>query len=601
MVDNNFNNKETSNSSDDQQQQQQDSESLAKAKEEEIKCPSCGALNPTSNLFCNQCGKPFVEKITCPRCGAEVPVFNSFCSYCGAPLKTSSEETVQAAEFSSSQQPSSTESIPQSYWRNDYSQQTQQGQTYYDQVRLAKLETYNTIGKGVGILLIIVGLIGLGFLALMLFTSFTSTFRELVNEQELDVGWGAFYGLLIAMFLVPSSISIAAGTALISYQPENNSWKGFYYSLRYCFLALSGILAIIVLLAVVGWTFYVPKDMVSGALPFWLFATLSIPVDMTTLGLWIIVFLIFLVCLGLLVVPMVQRFIQEGKAKAEEHKNSDELETKLEPSEMSRTEPKEEGEIQLIFENQKGRAKIEQSKGRLPDFFYKLKFNPLIQSLELLGGSYFISYLFILFFVPAETPGVPPIEEQEPFTTLISLGWAGIAEEISFRLIVIGVPMIFVILGRFLLQERGKDKITKGEENHQLKWWDIPLAIRGKFKQIGIPEWILITVSSILFGFAHWDKWTGNWPIWKIFQASIMGFFLSYAFVKYGIESAIFIHCTNNILAGLMVFGDIIGAQWISGFGAFFVFSLLFYGFMKGVSWLINGIKWYQLSKAEKK
>ncbi|MBD3189739.1 MAG: CPBP family intramembrane metalloprotease [Candidatus Heimdallarchaeota archaeon] len=589
MVENDFNSNKISDSSKDQQT---DNGNSTKKKDEQIKCPSCGTLNSKNNLFCNQCGKPFVEKLTCPRCGAEVPVFNSFCSYCGAPLKTSGETSQEVAPSSFQQHPS-TENPPQSYWRNNFSQPAQQGQTYHDQLRTARLESYNMIGKIVGILFILGGIAGIGFLALMVFTSLTSTFREMISEEELAFGWGAFYGLLIAMFLVPSSIAIISGTALLRYQPDNNAWKGFYYSLRYYFLAFSGLLAFIILLTVVGWTVYVPMESVSGALPFWLFHMFLIPVDMTVLGLWIIIFLLFLLSFGLLAAPLVQKFLKKDGLKTEEVEKSEQFESNLEK--ISETKPEEKVELHLLLDNNKTRTKIERSKGRLPDIFYKLKYNSLVRSLELLGGAYFVSFI-ILLFVPTETPGLPPIEEQEPFRTIISLGWAGIAEEISFRLIIIGVPMIFVILGRFILQER-KNKETK-KQLKQLNWWNIPLAIRGKYKQIGIPEWILIGISSLLFGFAHWDQWTGNWPAWKIVQASVMGFFLSYAFAKYGLESAIFIHFTNNVITGFNIFGTKIGAGWISGFAAFFTYGLLLYGLMKVISWTINGIKWYQLSKA---
>jgi membrane protease subunit (stomatin/prohibitin family) len=50
-----------------------------------VKCPSCGAENPASAKFCNNCGAP-LGKVKCPNCGAENAPDAKFCNNCGAKL-----------------------------------------------------------------------------------------------------------------------------------------------------------------------------------------------------------------------------------------------------------------------------------------------------------------------------------------------------------------------------------------------------------------------------------------------------------------------------------------------------------------------------------
>ncbi len=50
----------------------------------EALCPSCAALNPSSQRFCGQCGALLAR--ACEACGAENPPSNRFCGSCGASL-----------------------------------------------------------------------------------------------------------------------------------------------------------------------------------------------------------------------------------------------------------------------------------------------------------------------------------------------------------------------------------------------------------------------------------------------------------------------------------------------------------------------------------
>lgn len=104
---------------------------------------------------------------------------------------------------------------------------------------------------------------------------------------------------------------------------------------------------------------------------------------------------------------------------------------------------------------------------------------------------------------------------------LFHLASASVWEEIAVRVLLIGAPLIFVDLVRRKMQTR---------------WYAYFLG--GKF-EFGIPETILVIVSSAMFGYAHF---LGGWGAWKIPATGIAGIAFGYLFLKYGLAAAITYH-----------------------------------------------------------
>ena len=55
---------------------------------------------------------------------------------------------------------------------------------------------------------------------------------------------------------------------------------------------------------------------------------------------------------------------------------------------------------------------------------------------------------------------------------------------------------------------------------------------------------ILIVVSSVLFGLAHFDGW--GWS--KVPDAALGGLLFAYIYVQYGLYASILAHCANDVL-----------------------------------------------------
>jgi membrane protease YdiL (CAAX protease family) len=121
---------------------------------------------------------------------------------------------------------------------------------------------------------------------------------------------------------------------------------------------------------------------------------------------------------------------------------------------------------------------------------------------------------------------------------------AAVWEELVTRVAFIGVPMTIISL-----------IVTKKKES--LK------CLFGGFGVSGVAV-ILMIISGAIFGIAHYSGWDGQ--AWKVLTAGIMGFFLGYVFVRFGLYASILLHFINNYLSSF---------EWMGAEGAFILIFLL--------------------------
>jgi membrane protease YdiL (CAAX protease family) len=590
-----------------------------------IKCDRCGATNASSNLFCSTCGHHFVEMVKCHKCNGDVPVFNTFCNHCGSPMKT--ERTIESQKQQQEQQSysySAREQVPPQYtdegqfgYGSQYRPMTpDEAQRYQQQLQAQQLHQRNRTARYFGIFLAILGLIQIGSFLITIFnTNLGEVMDQLLNfglTFSEDITPGTYYGTSAALYLSPGIILIIMGVSLIAYRPDNSAWKGFFQVIRYIFMGLVSLIALLIIGIFIFWTFYISNDPISGQLPFWLFTFLGIPLNLSTKILWIIFLLTFLVCIGLLIAPSIYKYVKDRK-KVDSDEPVIEIADDDEPKLISMLTIKPEPLPKFMEHNE-----VELVKTRMPSFFYRIKNSSFIKTFELFGLMFLVSMGIALILTPIipEEDLTPPAVSSKVLFALTT--WAGISEEISFRLILIGIPMIFVVLIRYFIKA-GKinmpsyNTYTKGtpyykiksrvdriiDDKMELSIWDIVLAFRGKYKRVGYPEWVLIFISALLFGLAHWEGWTGSWGYWKIIHAGITGLFLGYAFVKYGIESAIILHLVNNGVTVIYDISDSLGFYGISGVGTFLVTSFSLLGIMKVLSEGMNLIYKFRIKKTK--
>lgn len=134
---------------------------------------------------------------------------------------------------------------------------------------------------------------------------------------------------------------------------------------------------------------------------------------------------------------------------------------------------------------------------------------------------YSVSFVLnvIVMVVFNEHVSTPDIDGS--INMIISLLHASVYEELYCRLLCLGLPILVVSL----ILARGKTEEP---------WYRYLL---GGF---GYRKWMLIflILSAFLFGLAHYD----GWGAWKVIPSFVMGLFIGYLFVRYGLYAAISMH-----------------------------------------------------------
>ena len=152
---------------------------------------------------------------------------------------------------------------------------------------------------------------------------------------------------------------------------------------------------------------------------------------------------------------------------------------------------------------------------------------------------------------------------QDLFSQLTHLYWAGLAEEISYRFLLFGVPL-FIIYGIVFLfifiLRKTLVKANNDEDLSKFILWvksrtpiNPLLYLSGRWKKLRVLDVIMLLLSSFGFGYAHYQFNPDYWGTWKIFQAGVAGLIFGYAFCKYGLHAAIILHTINNFVIGMVV------------------------------------------------
>jgi len=140
--------------------------------------------------------------------------------------------------------------------------------------------------------------------------------------------------------------------------------------------------------------------------------------------------------------------------------------------------------------------------------------------------------------------------QTSPYNILLNLAYAPLDEEFAFRITTIGIPLaIFLIIAYrsnpslvgikkkvwFILLTLFSPELAKAKLGHKT------VAANGIIHGISILEWILIILSSVIFGAAHYLAGSG-WDIGKVSTAALAGFVFAVMYVSYGAYADILLH-----------------------------------------------------------
>ena len=180
------------------------------------------------------------------------------------------------------------------------------------------------------------------------------------------------------------------------------------------------------------------------------------------------------------------------------------------------------------------------------DYVDKASMTPVYWIALLFGTTILIEVLMSLIMqVNGQEVVIPDWMNKMTFEeALFSYTRASVWEEIAFRVVLFGIPMMIIAL---IL--RKKD------------FYKYPF---GGFGSSRIAM-IILVISSLLFAYAH----VGGWGLWKMFPTVIGGFAMGYLYMRFGIHVSIIFHGITDFM-GMYMMTDMMLYE------AFWLLSILF-------------------------
>jgi hypothetical protein len=146
------------------------------------------------------------------------------------------------------------------------------------------------------------------------------------------------------------------------------------------------------------------------------------------------------------------------------------------------------------------------------------------------------------------TGSLPP---GEPLSQFISIGLAPINEELTFRLLIVGLVAAIVSLGP-----------GAGLRSSLTAVWR-PASALGRPASLAI--WVAWAVSGLYFGAAHFLYSGGAWGPGKAITAGVQGLAIGLLHIRYGFHAAVMLHWAFNYHGTVSYFlDDIYGSTWSS-------------------------------------
>lgn len=222
----------------------------------------------------------------------------------------------------------------------------------------------------------------------------------------------------------------------------------------------------------------------------------------------------------------------------------------------------------------------------LPDDYNALFANPLSAMMVLLGATSFLTFVLDTFQTSA---GVSTgTITGDPFELLVDFTLAPVLEETTFRVIMIGLPIVALSLAMF----RGSSRTNllrvlwrpssvwdtdeeEGETVHTFSEGTPSIFPDREYDSTKVRAmkpavYTFLAVSSLLFGYAHYASGSG-WGPGKISEAALAGLFLGYLYIKYGFATSVLLHWSVNYVGSVFSFlgQAVYGVPWTSTTGSY--------------------------------
>jgi hypothetical protein len=180
--------------------------------------------------------------------------------------------------------------------------------------------------------------------------------------------------------------------------------------------------------------------------------------------------------------------------------------------------------------------------------------NNFLFALPILASTLLLGVISLQHF--QESVGVPtgePALPENPFETFFLLAYSPIAEEVGFRISPIGLFLIVhvFVAGRRVVARMPVEQLLKlflaapfyPEKAKRIV--GLKTIHADGFGGISVAEWIVVFLTSLIFGLAHLFSGFG-WDVGKVTSTFIAGFVFGLAYLAYGFQAPILLHWYFN-------------------------------------------------------
>lgn len=213
--------------------------------------------------------------------------------------------------------------------------------------------------------------------------------------------------------------------------------------------------------------------------------------------------------------------------------------------------------------------------------------NPLTATMVLLGATSLVTVL--VDSLQADVGVSAGSLTGDPLSLLVNFTLAPLLEETTFRLIMIGVPVLILSLimfrefsplkaARVIWRPSSVWDVDEDEEVATVRTFDetTPSLFPGsptdslKVRAIRPVIYVFLLLSSFIFGYAHYASGIG-WGPGKVSEAALAGLALGYLYIKYGFQANVLMHWSINYVGSIFSFfaQAVFGVPWTSNTGSF--------------------------------
>jgi Type II CAAX prenyl endopeptidase Rce1-like len=241
----------------------------------------------------------------------------------------------------------------------------------------------------------------------------------------------------------------------------------------------------------------------------------------------------------------------------------------------------------LLLAAKQGAGVLKALRASISDGYGPLFTNPLTACMVLLGATSFVTVLIDTLQTDA---GVATGSlNGDPFSLLVNFTFAPLLEESTFRLIMVGVPVLVLALIMFRdlsplkaaralwrpssiwdVDELDDVKTVHAFNETSASFFQEDQSDSLEVRAIRPVVYSFLVLSSLIFGYAHYASGAG-WGPGKVSEAAFAGLVLGYLYIKYGFATNVLLHWSINYVGSVFSFlaQGLWGVSWTSNTGSF--------------------------------